>query len=299
MSAATKNHHTGAVVVGYHPDPGQLQALLAALEHQVDTIVVVDNSEPPIHAETLTTRPDSIRLLASGQNRGVAWAINRGVQELLASGHRYAALFDQDSLPPEKLVETLRHRLEQLQSNGQRVAAIGPAIRERGSHKPAPFIRFRLPLNQRLYPSSGSVSCDFLITSGKLIDLEQWNSIGPMREDWFIDNIDLEWSFRARRLGYELHGSGETELAHSIGQRQRLFKSLPWPSYRHHGPERLYTMMRNRVFLYRAKAPRAWIIQDSLRAVGKLGLFSLVRPRRENLSAMLRGLRDGFRGKLE
>jgi rhamnosyltransferase len=299
MSSAGPGDRCGAVIISFHPKLDQLNGLLAALSSQVQTIVLVDNSEPPISAADLAGKPDSLRLIQAGRNLGVAWAINRGVQELIDSGHRYAVLFDQDSLPPDNLVETLRHQLEQLQSSGQRVAAIGPAIRERGSRKPAPFIRFRLPLNRRLYPSSGSVSCDFLITSGKLIDLEQWDSIGPMREDWFIDNIDLEWSFRARRLGHELHGSCETELAHSIGQRQRLFKPLPWPCYRHHGPERLYTMMRNRVFLYRAKAPKAWVIHDSLRATGKLVLFSLIRPRRENLRAMLRGIRDGIGGKLK
>jgi hypothetical protein len=54
-------------------------------------------------------------------------------------------------------------------------------------------------------------------------------------------------------------------------------------------------MMRNRVFLYRSQAPMAWIIQDLLRTAGKLMLFSLIRPRRANLAAMLRGLRDGWK----
>lgn len=285
----------GAVIVSYQPDLSQLTRLISTLDGQVDVIVVVDNSEPAIEPDALLGLGEKMNLVQPGHNIGVAAAINLGVQELIKLDHQYAVLFDQDSLPPPGMTSTLKDQLLRLGADGRSVAAIGPSIRERGSAQAAPFIRFRLPLNQRLRQEKGSIACDFLITSGKLLNLEHWATIGPMREAWFIDNIDLEWSFRARRQGFELHGSFDTELAHSIGEHKALIPGLPWPRYRHHGPQRLYTMMRNRVFLYRSEAPKAWIIQDLLRAAGKLMLFSLVSPRRANLAAMLKGLRDGWK----
>jgi rhamnosyltransferase len=295
MTHPERQDRIGAVIVSFQPDLSQLTRLVSTLLAQVETVVVIDNSEPAIEPDVLLGMGKQLHLVQPGRNIGVAAAINLGVQELIKLDHQYAVLFDQDSLPPPGMTSTLKDQLLRLGADGRSVAAIGPSIRERGSAQATPFIRFRLPLNQRLRQDQGSIACDFLITSGKLLNLEHWATIGPMREAWFIDNIDLEWSFRARRLNFELHGSFDTELAHSIGEQKTLIPALPWPRYRHHGTHRLYTMMRNRVFLYRSQAPMAWIIQDLLRTAGKLMLFSLIRPRRANLAAMLRGLRDGWK----
>ncbi len=280
---------TGAVIVAFHPEQQQLTALIDALRSQVDRILIVNNGP----ADSLRVKPDdmlSIETLA--QNVGVGAAINRGVEQLIEQGFNNALLLDQDSQIESGLVNTLLRHLDQRTASGESVAAIGPRIRDHDDQRAAPFMRFRLPFNQRLSGDQGSVSCDFLITSGCLINLSSWVDIGPMREDWFIDNIDLEWCFRARRRGFSIIGCFDATLDHRIGERRRLLGIVP---YRRHAPERLYTMMRNRIFLYRLDAPRAWIIQDALRAVGKLGLFSLVPPRWKNLKAMLSGLRDGWR----
>jgi rhamnosyltransferase len=277
------------VIVAYHPEAEALAALIAGLGQQVACTVVVNNGP----ADCLSLPPDAgVAVIQADTNLGVAAAINRGVDELLDRQLDGALLLDQDSAIGPDLVATLAGHLEGARRAGRRIAAIGPSIRDHDDRRPAPFVRFRLPLNQRLQRSQGCVSCDYLITSGCLIDLAHWEAIGPMREAWFIDNIDLEWCFRARRKGYEILGCFDAELDHRIGERHRLLGLLP---YRRHDPERLYTMMRNRVFLYRSGAPGAFVVQDALRALGKLGLFSLIPPRRIHLQRMLSGLRDGWR----
>ncbi|MGY6588808.1 MAG: glycosyltransferase family 2 protein [Wenzhouxiangella sp.] len=285
---------TGAVIVTWHPAPGAIEQLLQALTGQVDQVVIVDNSEP---ACNLPPAPEGLKLAvkADGQNHGVAAALNRGLDQLRASGCQRALMLDQDSLPPADMVAVLNQTLSEGQVRQPKTLAAGPAIRERGASQAAPFVRFRLPLNQRLRPESGSVACDFLITSGCLVDLALAEQVGPMREDWFIDSIDLEWSFRARRLGFGLLGSVDVELEHSIGEQRPL--PLGLGHFRYHPPARLYTMMRNRIWLYRSQAPFAWVIQDFLRLLGKLALFSLIGPRRAHIGAMLRGIRDGVAKK--
>ena len=295
MSQAATNP-AGAVVVTFHPDLEQLERLLASLEREAIDTLVVDNTPGEPSDALVGLCAGRAELSAGRGNTGVAAAINRGVEHWRRAGKQYALLLDQDSLPDPGLATALVDALRSLDSGEHPVAAVGPVIRDRASGKRAPFMRFALPLNRRLHPTgTESLRCDYLITSGTLLNLRHWERIGPMREHWFIDNIDLEWSFRARRLGYELHGTAAAELEHSIGESRQLLPGKPAPRYRHHGPERLYTMMRNRVFLYRSGAPRAWVVQDLLRAAGKLVLFSLVRPRRANLASMLRGLRDGMR----
>ncbi|MFU8830760.1 MAG: glycosyltransferase family 2 protein [Wenzhouxiangella sp.] len=282
----------GAIIVAFHPETGQLEELVARLNEQVDHIVVVDNSEPATALPV--SGPSRVEHIQPPGNVGVAAAINLGVEALLKQGCTHGLLLDQDSLPAAGMTATLVNQMQSLVDEGAKVAAIGPAIRDRGGDGRAPFVRFRLPFNQRIKKATGSASCDFLITSGSLINLGHWSEIGPMRTRWFIDNIDLEWCFRARRKGFGIYGCFDTELVHSIGD-SRLLLPLKWsPRYRHHDPSRLYTMMRNRVYLYRSEAPLSWIIQDTLRAGGKLVLFSLLKPRRRNLASMLRGLWEGF-----
>jgi len=280
---------TGAVIIAYHPEPRHLAALITDLGDQVERIVVVNNGP----AGTLTIPPDSTTTVIQAEtNLGVGAAINRGVASLLEHRLDRALLLDQDSAVSPDLVATLSTHLDREREAGAPIAAIGPRIRDHQDQRPAPFVRFRLPFNRRLHHGRDSVPCDYLITSGCLIDLDHWEAIGPMREAWFIDNIDLEWCFRARRMGYLILGCFEAEIDHRIGERHRLLGLIP---YRRHDPERLYTMMRNRVFLYRSGAPAAFIVQDGLRAIGKLALFSLVPPRWTHLRRMLAGLRDGLR----
>ena len=282
------------MVVAFHPDTDQLKTLLTSLASQVDSIVVIDNSQPAARIDMPPHGPESFEIIRPGSNIGVAAAINRGIARLVEAGHHRALLLDQDSEPAENMVATLSCTLQDEERNGQSVAAIGPAIRDRCSGKTAPFIQFRLPFNHRIRQASGSATCDFLITSGTLINLAHWQAIGSMREPWFIDSIDMEWCFRARRKGFAIIGCFDTELLHSIGESRNLWSGKHAPRYRHHRPERLYTMMRNRVFLYRSRAPLAWVIQDLLRTTGKLALFALIPPRRTHLAQMLKGLRDGI-----
>jgi rhamnosyltransferase len=283
----------GAVIVAFHPEPGQIEGLLAALGDEVDTVVVVDNSTPKLELDA-SGAPEPERIRPEG-NIGVAEGINRGVAHLRALGARYALLLDQDSIPGAGMTARLRAELERRESQGQALAAIGARIRDRDRGRLAPFVRFRLPFNRHLADSAGSADCDFLITSGTLVNLRHWERVGPMRSSWFIDSVDMEWCFRARRLGLGIVGCFDARLEHSIGQGRRLLPVRWSPRYRHHDPGRLYTMMRNRVFLYRSGAPAAWIVHDLLRIPGKLMLFgAVVGPRRANLGAMLRGLRDGW-----
>jgi rhamnosyltransferase len=285
---------TGAVVVAFHPDPDQLDTLLRSLVGQVDSIVVIDNSQPAVTIEKPAHGPELFEIIRPGSNIGVAAAINRGIARLMETGHHHALLLDQDSELAENMVVTLSRTLHDEERNGQPVAATGPTIRDRCSGKIVPFVRFRLPFNQRIRQESGSAACDFLITSGSLVNLAHWQAIGSMREPWFIDSIDMEWCFRARHKGFAIIGCFDTELLHSIGESRPLWSGKHAPGYRHHRPERLYTMMRNRVFLYRSRAPLAWVIQDLLRTTGKLLLFALIPPRRTHLTQMLKGLRDGI-----
>jgi rhamnosyltransferase len=290
-----------AVVVSYRPDPGAIRGLIDTVVVQVGAVVLVDNASggqwQPALGEALSAGGGA--LLVQPRNIGLAAAQNLGIDWARTHGYAYVLLLDQDSQPGEGMVASLLQALCTLSAAG-RVAAVGPRFHDLREHRDAPFVRVRFPLNRKLWceQPGQTIACDFLISSGTLIPLAVLDRVGPMDAGLFIDNVDLEWVFRARAQGYTLHGVCAATMHHRLGDARH---ALPFGLGQVvvHGPVRLYYMMRNRVLLYRLPhTPGAWIAQDLPRVLAKLLLFGvLIGPRWRNLRCMLRGLRDGLRGR--
>ena len=286
----------GAVIVTYHPDPEVLERLLFALMPQTSLIVVVDNGTGAalLPVQDVARQYPRITLIGNPTNTGIAAAQNRGIAHAREGGCSHVILFDQDSLPPPGLVSGL---LDAARSVGGDVV-VGPCIADERLGVRMPFVRFGMlgVKRQRCWDHSAAVvPADFLIASGVLIPLCVFDKVGLMDESLFIDNVDLEWCFRARSLGVQLFGACGVRMAHSLGdQAFRVGRHV----VHYHKPVRQYYMMRNRLLLYRREyTPRGWIVQDLLRVFVKFVLFSLVfAPRRQNVAMMLRGVWHGLRG---
>lgn len=290
-----------AVIVSYHPDPAAIADLVRMVMLQVGTVALVDNASnggwQRAIGELLERHGGA--LLGQTHNIGLAAAQNVGIDWARAHGYRYVLLLDQDSEPDAEMVDALLRALQVLSATG-RVAAVGPRFHDPREHRDAPFVQIGFPLNHKSWCAADTpyIPCDFLISSGALIPLAVLDQIGLMDAGLFIDNIDLEWGFRARANGYMLYGVCATTMHHRLGDARHV---LPFGRGQIvvHGSPRLYYMMRNRVLLYRMPhVPGVWKAQDMPRVLAKLFLFGvLIGPRRCNLRCMLRGLWDGLRGR--
>lgn len=293
-----------AVIVTYHPDPDLLARVLASVCGQVQAVVVVDNgsAEPALPALVDRFAARAGVLLANPDNRGIAAAINQGIAHARGLGCSHVLILDQDSTVEPGMVDGLLAAAQAASTTGVPLAAVGPGFVDRRTGEVAPFVRIGWLRNRKLWPAPGqTVDCDFLISSGSLVSLSALDRIGPMDESLFIDNVDLEWSFRARAAGYRLLGVADARMGHAIGDR---VLSVPLPgaglAISLHGPVRLYYMTRNRLVLYRRPTtPLRWISQDIPRNVAKcLGMSLLVAPRWRNFRAMCLGVADALRGRL-
>ncbi|MFA6230642.1 MAG: glycosyltransferase family 2 protein [Rhodanobacter sp.] len=290
-----------AVIVSYQPESSILVNLIAAISAQTAAVVLVDNASAGDWHDGIGRALSAAggALLRQGENIGLAAAQNIGIDWARAHGYSHVLLLDQDSEPTEGMVASLLGALHRLSTIG-RVAAVGPRFHDLREDRDAPFVRLGFPLNHKLWCAEAeqTIACDFLISSGMLIPLDVLDQVGSMDAGLFIDNVDLEWGFRARARGFALYGVCAAMLHHHLGDARR---PLPWGLGQVvvHGPSRLYYMMRNRLLLYRTPhVPRVWKAQDMLRVPAKLFLFGLlIRPRRHNLRCMLRGLWDGLRGR--
>lgn len=286
-----------AVVVTYNPSPTDLCALLSALVAQVERVILVDNaSASDIHGLAASIRSDKIELIALKENLGLSAAQNIGLRKAQSGGVEFAILFDQDSIPESRMVEILLGNLRRLQSDGKRVAAVGPDFLAVGGY---PFRRFQGIAIERCpcMPGKEIMSVDFLISSGCLISMKALAEIGVMNESLFIEYIDVDWGLRAKLAGFELFGVCSARMKHSIGDHSMSALGRVAPV---HTPLRHYYQFRNAVWLCRqSNIPVRWRIAVALNAGIKFAFFVLmVPPRFQRLKMIMLGVKHGIAGRL-
>jgi rhamnosyltransferase len=288
------NHKVIAVVVTYQPSFDVLAELLNVLVKQVDSVILVDNGstiDVSLCFKQYSLRQVSVLRLC--QNMGVAFAQNRGIEFARGKEAQFVLLMDQDSIPEPGMVQAL------LSAALQKTAgAVGPRYLDTRQGNPPPFIRIRgLKLERCICPTSDAiVPVDYLIASGCLIPMAVLNQVGGMREDLFIDYVDIEWGLRARRLGHQSYGVCGAGMTHCLGDDPIAFlgKRLPL-----HSPLRHYYHFRNAVLLYKERRmPVNWKLVDGWRLCLKYFFYSFfASPRFEHWRMMTLGLWHGLRGR--
>ena len=259
-----------AIVVTHKPDITALLKLLGQLNKETD-FIVVDNGSPEIDrlSESITVYERSQKFLRLDKNQGLAKALNIGIKFALENNNDYIFLFDQDSSLCDLFISRMiAAYTEANKFSKKEIAAVGPRIINPQTMRQTPFKVFnRLVFRtDRLYAASRMhFVADFLITSGTLLIAKHIGTIGSMKDNYFIDNIDLEWCFRAKSKGYDLIGTNDAVLYHAIGERSSdpLVRA---GIIAQHNPARTYYSSRNRVHLYGAAySPIGWKLRDIVR----------------------------------
>lgn len=287
-------------VVAHNPDADQINSLIENLLSCSKWLVVIDNgSLNTDYLERLQDNPQ-IRIIRNRENRGVSGGINQVIDYAREVEAKFVTAFDQDTKISPGMVDVLASDLEQLLEAGEPVAAIGPLVVDDYTNHTLPFINFKLPLNAKYRkPASKDgrqlVECDFLISSGCLMSVKALEEIGSMNEALFIDNVDLDWCFRATYKRYKVYGDFGTAIRQQIGTN---YTQIPFTEsvIRYHDYERLYYMTRNRIWLYRQNyANRSWVVHDVFRFVSKFMFLLVFRVKRADLlKSTMRGIIDSM-----
>jgi rhamnosyltransferase len=297
------------VVITFEPDIDCLGALLDALLPQVNKIVVVDNCSSKNLEGYVISRDVEYCQLA--ENYGIAYAQNIGIQWAEGFGATHVLLMDQDSIPFPDMVSKLKSALVANQAKSidtPLLAAVGPSYVDSRTNKKSFFVIENNHLPARWFPDNTSLDNEavdvmFLISSGTLIPVEVIKALGGMRNDYFIDHVDTEWSFRAKQLGYRMVGVPSAEMEHSLGDEVKSIWFFGKRQVSYHSPLRDYYMFRNTLLMLRdVSIPIAWRLHFVWRLVQFAGYFLIFAPLRwERLSKMSLGLYHGLknvRGKL-
>jgi rhamnosyltransferase len=288
-----------AVVVTFHPHLDKLHELLVALSAQVDFSVVVDNGSAVDVIEFVGNAGlKCVDGIALKGNQGIAAAQNIGIARGREIGADYVLLSDQDSVPHHSMVRELLSVAEKVQAMGNQLACVGPRYLDDRQQNPPPFIRVTgLKLERCSCPVEDSVvPVDYLIASGCLIPMSVLDRVGGMREDLFIDYVDIEWGLRARQRGFQSYGVCAAKMVHSLGDEPIEFMGKKLPL---HSPLRHYYHFRNAVLLYKERwVPGNWKLVDGWRLLLKYVFYSIfAKPRMAHWRMMTIGVWHGLRGR--
>lgn len=297
---ATEPSRVAAVIVLYNPQARLLERLLETLTGQVERTIVIDNSPQPRSEYPDLFAARGAYYQALGENTGIATAQNIGIQRALEEQCSHVLLLDQDSALPAGMVDQLLKAENELIADGAHVAAVGPAFRDEKTGHISPAIRQGILHVKRLRIDdsfSSPVESDYLIASGSLIRMSVIQQIGGMRDELFIDWVDIEWGLRARAHGLKSFMVPGVVMAHSIGD---AWITVMGRQISLHSDVRHYYIVRNAAYLLRfAEMGWRWRLLALVRIPEYVVLFSLhAADVPKSFRLLFKAVQDGLLGRI-
>lgn len=256
-------------------------------QSQAAQTIIVDNGSVDNSVQLIEQNFPDVHLIQLPKNTGFAGGVNAGIRYALETGFEAIALLNSDALVDknwlEKLVDTmekgpgagivtskiLRSDKKHIDSTGDFYSAWGTA-----------FPRGRDELDQGQYDNQEEV---FAASGGaSLYRAELFREIGLFDEDFFAYYEDVDISFRARLVGWNIMYEPAAVVYHEVGATSskihgfavyHSLKNIFFLSYKNLPFSLLIRQFPKRAAYYSALHARAWLkghIFDSLKAMAMI-----------------------------
>ena len=242
-----------AIITTYRPESSLVESV-HRLAPQVAEIVIVDDGDSEENVEKLGRwfNGDSmVTVWHQSGNYGIAAALNAGIKIAEEKSYKWLLTLDDDSMPYNNMVERLCDHLARI-----------------GGSQPIGIIGMKPASNNGLIssPGQGYDSHPWLdkrgvITSGSLFSLQTYKTVGPFREEFFIDLIDYDFCLKARAKGFRVIQVQEYGFKHSVGQNETFTFGNFTMDTLSHPPFRLFYAFRNSTILV-----KEYFVRDPLYA---------------------------------
>lgn len=203
-----------SIIVTYNPNIPQLEKCISSLVSQVEKIIIVKNSGESLD---FTGFPfEKIAQLQLDENRGVAYAQNRGIEKAVECGAEWILLCDQDTVFPDLYV----HRMMEKTSRwGNAVIYVPAFFNEIKSRMEAVSITF----SENVRPAGTQpIPLIHAIASGSVFHNSVFQKTGGMDEWLFIDYVDFEFCWRARSAGIKTMLFPDIVIHHRLGDSCKI-----------------------------------------------------------------------------
>ena len=288
-----------SIIVTYQTKINEFTNILKMHRDNFKQIIIVNNS-PEISLELFQS--SQVTIINNPDNIGLASALNVGILEAKKQGAVMVALFDQDTLFFDNFMQNMLKNINNYQTN-KRPALFSPVFFNHVTNDYGSIINFKPFRLIRSKPDKQKTFThpQYVITSGSFIPISVFDDVGLMREELFIDFVDIEWCLRALAKGYEIVSFPKVEIAHYLGDSSVSFMGTSYPI---HSPLRMYYYFRNAMYLYRlSEIDWNWRIVDAARNLLRFLFYMLfVKNRFTYFKYITKGYYHGFikkMGKLE
>lgn len=270
-----------AVIVVYNPDISLLRENISRFIDKVERLLVWENSQIA-DGELFTgggheSWREKTEFCGDGTNVGISKALNYAWHYAREHGYTHLMTMDQDSL---------------WEHFDAFVEAVGSPAAPKGYYG---------PLTNNAVIDSDFVRRDtFLITSGMLVPLEILEATGGYNEEFFVDEIDVDFCFHARQLGYDGYLVRCGHLIQRFGDT--YFKKFLGRKYtvQNYPPQRLYGIYRNFVIVFRRYKVRGEVIHNFIESIRQRPVRILLgeKDKLRKIAAIIRGLVAGMTYRL-
>ncbi|QVI27575.1 glycosyltransferase [Mycolicibacterium neoaurum] len=288
-----------AGIVTFNPDISVLKENLLSVAPQVRIVFLFDNGSDNVgEVRQVVEEFDKARLMESNANLGVATALNRICTAALEAKATWLVTLDQDSVCAPDMVGVL------LRQADESTPLVTPFIIDRNKLTLDSYLSMTMPTVQyyRRAASKGA------ITSGCLLKLHVWQSMGGFDDLFFIDYVDYDFNMRLMRNGYRIARANQTYLLHEVGAARKTWLRTPrksldgewhWETFYSfgHSPTRCFYKARNRVLYTRKHWRHIKFSNEGVLQIPQQVFLTMVfeRDRLTKLRAFISGFRDGLR----
>lgn len=301
-----------AGIVLYNPSLDRLRENISKILPDVDGLTLYNNGidkETEIYLSSIEN--EKIISIGDGTNKGIAFALNRIMEDAKAHDANWVVTFDQDSVSPRDFIQHIRIRIEE--HTNEHLGIISPLIVDK----------------RRIYPANGVIPTavedyyvKMCITSGSCTFVPAWEEAGKYDEYLFIDLVDNDFCKRVLANGWKILRMADVELDHEFGNIQprskkitdfyrfickmipnkNLAVNISKLAYKKNvSPLRVYYTNRNIIYLNNKLKALGGIGYDSYNAKTYFGFMlffnlpSIIRSKEKKkiIHAIYRGIKDG------
>lgn len=218
----------GSCTVLYNPNESVLTNL-NSYSNCVDVSVVVDNSDTKNEISQSLKNNSKFIYIDMGGNKGIAAALNKGIEYLNSKNIDFALTMDQDSLFPTKYYPNILKLVNKYKTN---YSVIG------------------LNFNQDNGGLDEIIEASYWITSGNFVNISDFMSVGGFMNELFIDYVDFELGYKFKKNGFKICYLKDFSLKHTIGNPIEIHLFGKTYYAMNHSPIRYYYRYRNAYYLY-------------------------------------------------
>ena len=218
----------GSCTVLYNPNESVLTNL-NSYSNCVDVSVVVDNSDTKNEISQSLKNDSNFIYIDMDGNKGIAAALNKGIEYLNSKNIDFALTMDQDSLFPTKYYQDIMKLVNKYKTD---YSVIG------------------LNFNQENGGLDEIIEVPYWITSGNFVNISDFMSVGGFMNELVIDYVDFELGYKFKKNGFKICYLKDFSLKHTIGNPIEIHLFGKTYYAMNHSPIRYYYRYRNAYYLY-------------------------------------------------